>query len=331
MRTKWDAKIAGTGHYVPEKVLTNSDLEKIVDTSDEWIRSMTGMVERRVASKDQASSDLAYEASIKAMEMAGIRGKDIGMVICGTVTPDHMFPTTACILQNRIGARGCPALDMSAGCTGFIYGADIARQYVENGITDNILVVGVETLTKIVNWKDRNTCVLFGDGAGAAIISRTKSTDISKVIDSEIMADGAFGDLLIMEAGGSRMPATEETVRENLHTIQMQGNKVFKHAVKSMALVCERVLKRNNMDSHSIDWVVPHQANIRIIDSLAKKLKVDKSKVIVNIEKYGNTSASTIPIALDEAIRSNKIRKGDVVLMTAFGAGLTYGSYLVRI
>jgi 3-oxoacyl-[acyl-carrier-protein] synthase-3 len=331
MFVKYNAKISGTGHYVPEKILNNYDLEKIVDTSDEWIRTRTGMFERHIASEDEAASDLAYEAAIQAIEAAELKTAKIDMIIVATISPDHPFPSTACILQKKLGLKNIPAFDIAAGCTGWIYAANIAKQYVENGLVQNVLVVGVEILTKITNYEDRNTCVLFGDGAGATVISRATKKDISKIIDSDISADGTYNELLIQPAGGSRMPATHETVDKNLHTLQMEGNKVFKLAVKSMYNACDIVLKRNKLDIHSIDWLISHQANLRIIETLGNKLKIDPDKVIVNIEKYANTSAATVPIALDEAIREGRIRHGDLVLLTAFGAGLTFGSLLFRL
>lgn len=330
MVNRYYAKISGTGHYVPEKVLNNFDLEKIVDTNDEWIRTRTGMFERRIAAPDQAASDLAYEASLKALESANLRAKDLDLVIVGTISGDHAFPSTACLVSKKLGIKNVPAFDVSAGCPGWIYASNIAQQFVENGTSKNVLVIGVEVLTRIVNYEDRNTCVLFGDGAGATIMSRAEPKDISRVIDSDISADGHYSDLLIQPAGGSKMPATEQTVKDKLHTIHMEGNKVFKLAVKSMYSSCDLLLKRNNLDVKSIDWLLTHQANLRIIDALGKKMKIDKEKVIINIEKYANTSAATIPIALDEAIRSGKIRKGDIVLMSSFGAGLTSGSLLIR-
>ncbi|RLC52432.1 MAG: 3-oxoacyl-ACP synthase [Candidatus Cloacimonadota bacterium] len=327
---KYEAKISGTGHYVPKKILNNFDLEKIVDTSDEWIRTRTGMFERRIAAEDEAVSDMAYHATLDALEMAEIKPKDLDMIIVGTISGDHPFPATACVLQKRLGIKNFPAFDISAGCTGWIYAANVAKQYIENGIAKNILVIGAETLSKITNYKDRNTCVLFGDGAGATIISRAEKKDISRFIDSEITADGTYYELLVQHAGGSRMPASHETVDKNLHTVYMEGNKIFKLAIKSMYSVCDTVLKRNKMDVKSIDWLITHQANLRIIEALGKKMKIDENKVIVNIEKYGNTSAATIPIALDEAVREGKVRKGVIVLMASFGAGLTSGSLLIR-
>lgn len=327
----YHAKISGTGRGIPEKILNNFDLEKIVETSDEWIKTRTGMFERRVAEADKACSDYATIAAEEALKSAGIHAKDLDMIIIGTVTADHAFPSTACIVMRNLGIRNIPAFDVSAGCPGWIYTTNIAKQYIENGIYENILVIGADMLTKVTNYKDRNTCVLFGDGAGATIISRAAEFDISKIIDADITADGTYWDLLVQPGGGSRMPATYKSVREKQHTINMQGNKVFKLAVKSMYASCEKIMKRNNLDTSSIDWVIPHQANMRIIEALAKKLKVDRNKVIVNIEKYANTSAATIPVALDEFMVNGKIRHGDIVLMTSFGAGLTSGSILVRI
>jgi len=330
MNKQYTAKSAGTGMYAPKRVVNNFDLEKIVDTSDEWIRTRTGMFERHFVADDEAASELAAKAAEKALESAGMRAKDLDMIIIGTVTGDHNYPSTGCIVQKKLGARNCPAFDVAAGCSGFLYGADIARHYIENGGAENILVCGVEVLSRFVDWTDRNTCVLFGDGSGAAVISRAARTDISRIIDMEIEADGTYGDLLVQPAGGSRMPATEQTVRDHEHTVHMEGNRIFKLAVKAMQNQCETVLKRNNWDVRSIDWLISHQANMRIIEALGDKLKIDTNKVIVNIHKYANTSAASIPIALDESVRAGKIRRGDVVLMTAFGAGLTSGAMLIR-
>jgi 3-oxoacyl-[acyl-carrier-protein] synthase-3 len=327
---KYKAKYTAFGSYVPDKILTNFELEKMVDTSDEWIKTMTGMSERRIASKEQAASDLATIAAQRCIENSHIKYKDIDLIICGTISPDHAFPSTACFVQEKLGLKGIPAFDLSAGCPGFIYASDVARQFVENGTKQNVLVIGVEVLSKITNWKDRNTCILFGDAAGAAIISRAQPNEISQIIDSEILADGSYTDILIQPAGGSRLPASQATVKENQHTVYMEGNKVFKLAVKSMYSTCDTILKRNKMDFNDLDWLVPHQANMRIIDSLGNKMKIDREKVIVNIEKYANTSSATIPVAVDEAIRDGKIHKGDVIQLVSFGAGLTWGSILFR-
>jgi 3-oxoacyl-[acyl-carrier-protein] synthase-3 len=327
---KTKVKIAGISMAVPKKILTNADLEKMVDTSDEWIRTRTGMSERKIADKDTASSDTAYQAAEKLFKKVSIKPKDIDMIIVGTVTPDHNFPSVACILQNRLGIHDIPAFDLSAGCTGFIYAMTIAKQFIENCYAKNVLVVGVETLSKILNWEDRNTCVLFGDGAGAAIIAPAKRSELSDIIDTYISADGKYGDLLRLPAGGSRTPATEETVKNKLHTVHMEGNKIFKAAVKAMGDAAVTILERNGLTANDLDWFVPHQANIRIIEATAKRIKLPSSKVIVNIEKYGNTSAASIPIAFSEAVEEGKIRRGDLVLLDAFGAGFTWGSALVR-
>jgi len=310
--------------------LTNQDLEKIVETSDEWIRTRTGMVERHIASKEEAASDLAYQASLNAIEASHVKYKEIDLIVVATISGDHPFPSTACLIQHKLGLKNVPAFDVSAGCTGFIYACDVARQYVENGTARNVLVVGVEILTKITNWTDRNTCVLFGDASGAAVISRADSTDISRIIDTKIDADGSQGDYLIQAAGGSRLPASHETVDANQHTVYMEGNRIFKNAIKSMFASSDELLKRNNLSTADVDWVIPHQANLRIIEALADKMKVPMSKVIVNIQKYGNTSSATVPLATDEAIRNKKIRRGDIMLLTSFGAGLTWGSILAR-
>lgn len=324
------AKFSAFGSFAPKKILNNFDLEKIVDTTDEWIRTRTGMFERHICSPEEAASDLATQAAINAIEASNVKYKDIDMIICATISGDHPFPSTACIVQHRLGMKGFPAMDVSAGCTGFVYAVETARQFVENGTRQNVLVIGVDILTKITNWQDRNTCVLFGDGAGATILSRASSSDISRIIDVEIVADGSQGELLIQQAGGSRNPASHETVDKNLHTVYMEGNKIYKNAIKSMYSSSDELLRRNHLSTQDVDWIIPHQANLRIIEGLADKMKVPMSKVIVNIEKYGNTSSATIPIATDEAIRNKKIRRGDIILLTSFGAGLTWGSILAR-
>ena len=326
----YHAKFSSFGSNVPKKILNNFDLEKIVDTTDEWIRTRTGMFERHIASETEAASDFAHQAALRAIESSEVKYRDIDMIIVATISGDHPFPSTACVVQKKLGLKGIPALDVSAGCTGFIYAIDVAKNYVENGSKRNVLVIGVEILTKITNWQDRNTCVLFGDGAGATIVSRAEPSDISRIIDSIIDADGSQGEYLIQAAGGSRIPASHDSVDKNLHTVYMEGNRIFKNAIKSMYASSDELLRRNNLTTTDVDWIVPHQANLRIIEGLADKMKVPMSKVIVNIEKYGNTSSATVPIATDEAVRNKKIRRGDIVLFTSFGAGLTWGSILAR-
>ena len=325
-----NAKFTSFGSYVPKRVVTNFDLEKMTDTSDEWIRTRTGMSERHYAAPEEAASDLAYIAAQRALEASPLKYREIEMIIVGTVTGDHAFPSTACILQKKLGMKNIPCFDLSAGCTGFLYSVDVAKNFIENGTKNNILVIGVEVLSKTINFKDRSTCVLFGDGAGATIVSRAERNDISRIIDSVMYADGSQSDLLYQPAGGSRMPASPETVEKNLHTIYMEGNRVFKNAIRSMYAATDELLRRNKLEAKDIDWIVPHQANIRIIESLADKLHFPMNKVIVNIEKYANTSSATIPIAIDEAIKDKKIRRGDLVILTSFGAGLTWGAILAR-
>lgn len=327
---KYYAKFTAYGSAVPKKILTNFDLEKMVDTTDEWIRSRTGMVERHIATSEEAASDFAYQAAKIAIESSSVKYSDIDMILVATISGDHAFPSTACIVQHKLGLKNIPAMDVSAGCTGFIFAVDMARQYIENGIYKNILVIGVEILTKITNWKDRNTCVLFGDGAGAAIVSRAEPTDISKIIESMLWSDGSQGEYLCLPAGGSRMPACQKTIDENLHTLYMEGNKIYKLAVRSMSSAVEEILRKAKLTSKDVDWVIPHQANLRIIEGVADKLHIPMSKFIVNIEKYGNMSSATVPVAVDEAIRSKKIRRGDIMVLVAFGAGLTWGSVLAR-
>ncbi len=308
-------KMAAVSSYAPKKILTNADLEEIVDTSDEWIKTRTGMKERRISDEDTPSSVLAYKAIEKLFDKVEIKKKDIDLIIVATITPDTPFPSTACILQHKLGLKTIPAFDISAGCTGFIYATSIAKQFIENGNANNAIVVGVEELTKITNWDDRSTCVLFGDGAGAALLTKAQGGEISEIIDTYISADGKYGDLLIQHAGGSKMPASHKSVDKNLHTVYMEGNKIFKNAVKAMGHAATKILKDNGLTGKDVDWLIPHQANMRIIASTAKRAKVKPNRVITNIEKYGNTSSASIPLAFSEAIEEKKIKRGDVVLL----------------
>ncbi|AIS52562.1 3-oxoacyl-[acyl-carrier-protein] synthase 3 [Thermoanaerobacter kivui] len=328
MCKKIAAGILGTGSFVPDKILTNFDLEKMVDTSDEWITTRTGIKERRIADSSQATSDLATEAAKKAFQDANVDALQIDMIIVATVTPDMNFPSTACIVQANLGAVNAATLDISVGCSGFIYGLAIAQQFIETGMYSKILVIGAETLSKITNWKDRNTCVLFGDGAGAAVVGRVESG--YGILSSYLGADGTGGKYLYMPAGGSRMPASEETVKNNLHTIFMEGQEVFKFAVKVMDSATIEALNRCGLKPEDIDMLIPHQANTRIIEAARKRLKLTNDKVYINLDKYGNTSAASVAIALDEAYRKGLIKKGDIILTVAFGAGLTWGSSVIR-
>ncbi|WP_339063393.1 beta-ketoacyl-ACP synthase III [Tepidibacillus marianensis] len=319
--------IIGTGAYVPERVLTNFDLEKMVETNDEWISSRTGIKERRIAAKEQASSDLAYEAAKKALENANLTADQLDLIIVATITPDSAFPSTANILQDRLGAIHAAAFDLAAACSGFLYGLSTGMQFIQNGTYQHVLVIGVEVLSKITDWTDRNTCVLFGDGAGAAILGRVEEG--YGFLSFEMGSDGSGGHLLKQPAGGSRMPASEETVQQGLHYIQMAGSEVFKFAVKTMEQASLRVIEKAGLTKEDLDFLVPHQANLRIIDYARERLGLDKDKVVVNVNRYGNMSSASIPIALDEAVRENRIHKGDHVLLVGFGGGLTWGAVLL--
>jgi len=314
--------------YLPEKKLTNADLEKIVDTTDEWIRSRTGISERRMTTPEEAASDLGTKAALKALQDAGITPAEVDLIIVPTATPDMLFPSTACIIQNNIGAKNAAAFDISAGCTGFIYALAVANQFVATGVYDTVLVVATETLTKILDWENRNTCVLFGDGAGVAIVRPVMEG--KGFLSFELGAEGAGGDLLKLPAGGSRKPATMETVQNKEHFVYMAGNDVFKFAVKIMGETAVRALEKAGLTKEDVDYLVPHQANNRIIDSAVKRLGLSPEKVYVNLDKYGNMSSASIPVALDEAVRAGCIKKGDLVVLVGFGAGLTWGSCVIR-
>ncbi|MEJ8544381.1 beta-ketoacyl-ACP synthase 3 [Brevibacillus borstelensis] len=320
--------ILATGSYTPERVLTNFDLEKMVETSDEWIVSRTGIRERRISGPEQASSDLALEAAKKALAKANISPEQLDMIIVATVTPDTTFPSTACILQEKLGAKKVAALDVSAACTGFLYGIATGSQFIANGLYRYILVVGVETLSKITNYKDRNTCVLFGDGAGAAVLGPVK--DGLGFQAFELGADGSGGALLSQPAGGSRIPASVESVEKNLHYISMAGGEVFKFAVRVMNSATEAVLEKSGTAKEDIDLLVPHQANKRIIDSAIQRFGLSEDKVAINLDRYGNMSSASIPVALDEAIQEGRLKEGDNVILVGFGGGLTWGATLLK-
>lgn len=320
-------RILGTGSSTPKRVLSNFDLEKIVDTSDEWIRTRTGIVERRIADSDVATSDMAFEASLRAMEAASIDPVDIDGIILGTVTPDYFFPSTACVLQSRLGARKAFAFDLSAGCSGFVYGLQVGKGMIESEDARIILVVGAETMTRIMDFKDRATCVLFGDGAGAAIIA---GSDSPGILSLHLGANGDDWELLHMPAGGSRLPPSEESVRNRLHYIKMKGNDIFKEAVKAMESAAIEAIRKANITPDEIDLFIPHQANLRIMEAVRRRLDIPPEKVFVNVDKYGNTSSASVPIALDEAVRSGRVRRGDLVLFSVFGAGFTWASGVVR-
>ena len=318
------SKITGTGSYLPEQVLTNSELEKIVDTTDEWIRSRTGIEKRHVARDDETTCDLAEKASRAAIKMAGKKENDIDLIIIATTTPDIIFPSTACLLQQRLNIHGCPAFDIQAVCTGFIYALHIANLFIKNGNTKCALIVGSETMTRIVDWKDRNTCVLFGDGAGAIILEESK---IPGILSTHIHADGAYQELLSVPAGIS---SDYNLVKSNKAFIKMQGNEVFKVAVNTLGEIVDETLQANSMSNTDIDWLVPHQANTRIISAMAKKLDMPISRVVVTVDQHGNTSAASIPLALDVAVKDGRIKENDTLLLPAFGGGFTWGSALLK-
>jgi 3-oxoacyl-[acyl-carrier-protein] synthase III len=319
------ARIAGTGSYLPEKVLTNDDLSKIVDTSDEWIASRTGIRQRHVAAEGETTGDLGYHAAVRAMEAAGVEASELDLIVVGTTTPDLIFPSTACLIQHRLGANGCAAFDVNAACSGFIYALTVADKFIRSGSAKTVLVIGTETLTRIVDWSDRATCVLFGDGAGAVVLKPDVETGI---ISTHVHADGGKKELLWNPVGVS--VGFKPGEKNGGARINMAGSEVFKHAVKALDSVVEEALEANGLDRHDIDWLIPHQANLRIIEATAKRLDMPMERVIVTVHKHGNTSSGSVPLALDEAVRSGKVQRGQLLLLEAFGGGFTWGSALLR-
>jgi 3-oxoacyl-[acyl-carrier-protein] synthase-3 len=318
------AKIVGTGGYLPEKVLTNHDLEKMVDTSDEWITDRTGIKKRHIALENETTCDLAEKAARQAIAAAGIKPADIDLIIVATTTPDRIFPSTACLLQDRLDIHGCAAFDIQAVCTGFVYALSVADKFIRTNAAKCALVIGAETLSRIVDWTDRSTCVLFGDGAGAVIL---QASDEQGILSTHLHADGAYKELLTVPAGVSEHP---EVLRAGKAFMTMQGNEVFKMAVNTLGRIVDETLEANHMQQSDIDWLVPHQANIRIITATAKKLKMDMDHVVVTVHEHGNTSAASIPLAFNEAVRDGRIKPGEIVLLEAFGGGFTWGSALIR-
>jgi 3-oxoacyl-[acyl-carrier-protein] synthase-3 len=318
------SRIAGTGSYLPEKVVTNHDLEQMMDTSDDWIRERTGIKRRHLAGDGETTSDLALAAANRALDMAGITAEDLQLIIIATTTPDKVFPGTACIVQRRLGISGCGAFDLQAACSGFVYGLDLADRYIRTGAAKNVLVVGAETLSRLTNWDDRTTAVLFGDGAGAVVL---QESDKPGIISTHIHADGQYEDLLQVPQGVSQ---GYDITRAGEAFIQMNGNAVFRRAVATLDSIARETLEKNNIDKHDIDWFVPHQANMRIITAAAKKLDMPMERVIVTVDEHANTSAASIPLALDVAVRDGRIKRGELLLFEAFGAGFTWGSALLR-
>ncbi len=318
------SRITGTGSYLPEKILTNHDLEKMVDTSDEWITERTGIKKRHIAADNQTTCDLAEQAARAAMDAAGVKHSDIDLIIVATTTPDRIFPSTACLLQERLDIHGCAAFDVQAVCTGFVYALSVADKFVRAGDAKCALVVGAETLSRIMNWKDRSTCVLFGDGAGAVVLQASEEPGI---LSTHLHADGAYKELLTVRAGISEHP---ELIMQGEGTIVMQGNEVFKMAVNTLGRIVDETLAKNKLKKSDVHWLVPHQANIRIIAATAKKLKMNMDHVVVTVDEHGNTSAASIPLALDQAVRDGRIQHGETLLLEAFGGGFTWGSALLK-
>ena len=322
------ARITGTGSYAPKKVITNHDLEKLVDTSDEWITERTGIKERRIAEKGQSTSDLAYEAAHKALKAAKLPAQELDLILVATTTPDMIMPSLGCMVQEKLGAKNAAAFDLYAACSGFIYGLSVANAFITSGTYENILLVGAESLSRFVDWEDRTTCVLFGDGAGAVVLQRHAGK--RWVLSTHLHSDGSLGNLLNIPAGGALHPATHDTVRKRMHFIKMKGNETFKAAVRALEGAVQEALEHNKVKSEEIDFLVPHQANLRIIQAMAQRLGMSMEKVVLTIHKYGNTSAASIPMALDEAVRDGRIRENHLLLLEAFGGGLTWASALLR-
>jgi len=327
---RYRTRVAGTGSYLPPKKITNSDLEKLVETNDAWVTERTGIRSRSIADATQVTSDLALEAAKMALSAAGVEAKNLDAIFFATVSPDQIMPNTACVLQRKLGAKDCMALDMSAACSGFLYALGIANEFIAGGRYQNILVVGAELLTRYVNYKDRDTCILFGDGAGAFVVTRAEEDQNSKIYSHHLHADGSISDLFELKMGGSAYPFTHENIEKGHHHMTMKGREVFKHAVRTMSLCCGEALEHNKMSGEDVSWVIPHQANVRIIEGVAKHFGIPMNKVVIEIENMGNISAATVPVAFDRAVRDGRIQRGQNLLLTAFGAGITSGSLLMR-
>lgn len=325
---KRTVSIIGTGSYLPEKILTNAELEKSVETSDEWITSRTGIRERRIAAEGETTSDLASKAALAAMENAGITAEEIDLIIVATITPDMFFPSTACFVQTKIGAKKAACFDVSAACAGFLYALEIAQQFITSHTYDTILVVGAEKLSSIVDWTDRNTCVLFGDGAGAAVLRHRGGTH--GVISTYMASDGGLSDILYIPGGGSRFPITKDNADQRLNCIKMNGKETYKHAVISMLDAANRALAEANLKASDLACIIPHQANLRIIEAIADRMKVPMERFMINLDRYGNTSAGAVAIALDEANRTGRMKEGDYILLVVFGGGLTWASSVIQ-
>lgn len=327
---EYRSRVAGTGSHLPPKILSNADLEKLVDTNDQWIRERTGIERRHICDPDKTTSDLAYEASLLAIQDAGIDLKEIDCIIVGTVTGDYQTPSTACVLQAKLGLNGVPAFDLNAACSGFVYILSVADAYIRMGMYKNILIVGAEVTSRFINYKDRETCILFGDAAGAWVISRTSADAQDIIYSSHLRAEGSLGDLFIRPAGGAKIPLSQEVLDNGGHWFQMKGREIYKNAVRTMSATCTQALEHNHLTSEQIDWLVPHQANSRIMEAVADHFKFPKQKVISIVHEMGNTSAATVPVAFDTARKDGRIQRGQTILLTAFGAGLTAGSAILK-
>jgi 3-oxoacyl-[acyl-carrier-protein] synthase-3 len=322
------ASVIGTGSYAPQKVLTNAELERMVETSDEWILTRTGIRERRIADTSESTSDLAAKAAKAALENAGLTAQDIDLIIVATVTPDMFFPSTACFVQTHIGATRAACFDVSAACSGFLFAMDIARQFIATGTYQTILVIGADKLSTIVDWKDRNTCVLFGDGAGAAILQHREGS--RGILSSHMGSDGSYSDILYIPGGGCRHPITADTPPEHANTIKMNGRETYKQAVTSMLSAANLVLEAAHITSDQLACIIPHQANLRIIEAIAERMQVPLERFLINLDRYGNTSAAAVAIALDEANRTGRMKRGEPILLVVFGGGLTWASAVIE-
>jgi 3-oxoacyl-[acyl-carrier-protein] synthase-3 len=324
------SRVAGIGSYLPEKVLSNFDLEKMVETSNQWIVERTGIERRHIAAEGEGTSDLCLQAAKRALADANLTAQDIDMIIVGTVTGDRQMPSTACYVQSKLGCRNIVAFDLNAACSGFLYSVSIADQFIRTGMYKNVLVLGAEVLSRFVNYKDRETCILFGDGAGAWVIQRAEDGDKNVIASSHLHADGVLAELLTLPGGGSLMPQSQYVLDNNLQFVSMKGREIFKHAVRTMALCCKEALEANDMSADQLDWIVPHQANKRIVEAVADQFEFPMERVILYLHETGNTSSASIPLAFDWAVQNGKIKRGQTILLTAFGAGLTSGSVLLR-
>jgi 3-oxoacyl-[acyl-carrier-protein] synthase-3 len=320
--------IAGTGSYAPEKVLTNADLEKIVDTTDEWIVTRSGIRERHIARADEATSDMATIAAQRAMEQAGVVAADLDLIIVATITPDMVFPSTACFVQNQLGAKNATCFDLEAACSGFLFGVNTASQFIKTGAVRTALVIGAEKLSGVIDWKDRTTCVLFGDGAGAVVLQACEAP--RGILSTVTGSDGSLTELLNLPGGGSRHPVSPQTIEQRLHYMKMVGKDVFKHAVRAMSEAGRKAIEQSGLTIDQITCVVPHQANMRIVEAIRDRMGVEPDRFFVNLDRYGNMSAASIPVALDEATRMGRIKRGDPILLVAFGGGFTWGAMVIR-